>query len=132
MAPIIMLLAQMYAKQQQQEEARKQEVTNLKKKRVAQLGGDTYGIEAAEFNRNADRQNFASPQELMSIYDTARSGKSDKPSGNKSNLYGDEPKSSDLLEPQWTNYDSFVPAGDQSGPGGYGDDPYGLWKNRGR
>jgi hypothetical protein len=74
MLPIIMLAAQLLAKQQQQEEDRRREVAKLAEERAARLGGNTMGVEAANFNREQSQKSYASPQELMQIYGSLGSG----------------------------------------------------------
>jgi hypothetical protein len=77
MSPIIMLVAQMLAKHQQEQAAKKEMVMKLQADRAAQLGGNTAGIKAADFNRNLRNATYASPQEIMSIYGQFAGGDGD-------------------------------------------------------
>jgi hypothetical protein len=74
MLPLIMLAAQLYSKHKQQEEARREEKVKLMTEKARMLGGNTMGVEAADFNRRLSQQNYASPQELMQIYGTFAGG----------------------------------------------------------
>ncbi len=118
-----MLLAQMYSKHKQQQEARREELIRLQAEKARMLGGNTMGLEAADFNRRQQLQNFASPQELMQIYGTLDKESAKKPAPTDGPT-STSPGSDSLLNP-WNpnrtlrqpNDDSFVP---------FGDDPYGL------
>jgi len=117
MLPILMLAAQLVAKQQQEAEARRREVAHLAEERAARLGGNTMGVEAANFNRELGEQNYATPAQLMQLYGAIGSG-DDKPTDGATST---TPGSDKLLDP-W-------------GPGNGGsrtdlidpwsDDPYG-------
>lgn len=74
MAPLIMLAAQLYSKHKQQEEAKRQALIDIQRRRARELGGETYGMDAAQFNRDLKNQSFGSPEELMSIYGTLDGG----------------------------------------------------------
>lgn len=97
MAPWLMLLAQMYSKKKEEEQARKDEVTKLQTRRAQQLGGNTMGIEAAQFNRSMNEKSYASPEELFAIYNQLGSGKKDQGLSNAQDAAGN-------LEPNQSAY----------------------------
>lgn len=122
MLPIIMLAAQLLSKQQQQAEARRREVAHLAEERAARLGGNTMGVEAANFNREQSQQNYGG--DLYSIYSALDSGPSKPTDGATSTT----PGSDGLLNP-WgkgaagvggKDADLLTPKDWQD------DDPYGL------
>lgn len=95
MLPLLMLAAQLVAKQQQEAEARRREVAKLAEERAARLGGNTMGVEAANFNRELSQQNYASPEMLMKIYGAVDGGDSKPTDGATSTT----PGSDGLLNP---------------------------------
>jgi hypothetical protein len=122
MLPIIMLAAQLLSKQQQQAEARRREVAKLAEERAARLGGNTMGVEAANFNRELGQHNFASPAELMQLYGSL--GSDSAPAEGETST---TPGSDNIVNP-WGKGAAGVGGRDADllTPKDWQDDPYGV------
>jgi len=115
-APLIMLAAQLYSKREAEKEARRKATRDLMKQRAQMLGGNTMGIDAANFNRELSEQSYASPQELMSIYGAIEDGKDARKEANDREAAGNlspnesayslvEPESPRLKQPRFLEDD---------------------------
>lgn len=83
MLPLIMLAAQLLAKQKQEQEDRNNEIAKIASQRASSLGAPTYGVEAAAFNQGQNSKTWADPKLLAGIYGDATSGPpSDPGNGN--------------------------------------------------
>lgn len=124
--PLVMLAAQMLAKQQQEQEARQQEAVSLEKQRAARLGApSTANVDEAQFENKLRNTSYASPKELMSIYGAGSSLFGGDDSAPTDGATSTTPGSDGLLNP-WGPTGGTGKASDVIDP--WDDDPYSLKK----